>query len=45
MEGLFQEKGMPQGVYELFNELEHKLKTRPSYDYNFEYDQIRNNFV
>ena len=40
MEGLFQEKGMPQGVYELFNELEHKLKTRPSYDYNFEYDQI-----
>jgi len=40
MEGLFHEKGMPQGVYELFNELEHKLKTRPSYDYNFEYDQI-----
>ncbi|MCE4567092.1 aspartate kinase [Maribellus sp. CM-23] len=40
IEGLFGEKGMPQGVYELFNELEHKLKTRPAYDYNFEYDQI-----
>jgi len=40
IEGLFGEKGMPQGVYELFSELEHKLKTRPSYDYNFEYDQI-----
>ncbi len=40
IEGLFGEKGMPQGVYELFNELEHKIKTRPSYDYNFEYDQI-----
>lgn len=40
IEGLFGEKGMPQGVYELFSELEHKLKTRPAYDYNFEYDQI-----
>ena len=40
VEELFGEKGMPQGVYELFAELEHKLKTRPSYDYNFEYDQI-----
>ncbi|WP_347839793.1 aspartate kinase [uncultured Draconibacterium sp.] len=38
--GLFGEKGMPQGVYELFSELEHKLNTRPSFDYNFEYDQI-----
>lgn len=40
IEDLFGEKGMPQGVYELFTELEHKLNTRPSYDYNFEYDQI-----
>ena len=40
VEELFGEKGMSQGVYELFAELEHKLKTRPSYDYNFEYDQI-----
>ena len=40
IEELFGEKGMPQGVYELFTELEHKLNTRPSYDYNFEYDQI-----
>ncbi len=40
IENLFGEKGMPQPVYELFNELEHKLATRPSYDYNFEYDQI-----
>ncbi|MFV0268468.1 MAG: aspartate kinase [Draconibacterium sp.] len=38
--GLFGQKGMPQGVYELFCELEHKLKTRPSYDYNYEYDQV-----
>lgn len=37
---LFGEKGMPQGVYELFAELEHKLNSRPSYDFNFEYDQI-----
>ena len=37
---LFGEKGIPQGVFELFSELEHKLKSRPSYDYNFEYDQI-----
>ncbi len=37
---LFGEKGMPQGVYELFSELEHKLNSRPSYDFNFEYDQI-----
>ncbi|MCY1723503.1 aspartate kinase [Prolixibacteraceae bacterium Z1-6] len=40
IEGLFGEKGMPQEVYQLFMELEHKLQTRPSYDYNFEYDQI-----
>ncbi|WP_372653240.1 aspartate kinase [Draconibacterium sp.] len=37
---LFGEKGMPQGVYELFSDLEHKLNSRPSYDFNFEYDQI-----
>ncbi len=40
IEELFGENGMPQAVYELFLELEHKLKTRPSFDYNFEYDQI-----
>lgn len=40
IEALFGEKGMPQGVYELFTELEQKLNSRPSYDYNFEYDQI-----
>lgn len=40
IEDLFGEQGMPQAVYELFLELEHKLKTRPSFDYNFEYDQI-----
>jgi aspartate kinase len=38
--GLFGEKGMPQGVYELFTKMEYKLNSRPSYDYNFEYDQI-----
>ncbi len=37
---LFGERGMPQAVYQLFSELENKLNTRPSYDYNFEYDQI-----
>ena len=37
---LFGEEGMPKGVYELFTELEHKLNSRPSYDFNFEYDQI-----
>uniref|UniRef100_UPI0032168BBE aspartate kinase n=1 Tax=uncultured Draconibacterium sp. TaxID=1573823 RepID=UPI0032168BBE len=40
IEGLFGEKGMSKEVYELFTELEHKLATRPSYDFNFEYDQI-----
>jgi aspartate kinase len=40
IENLFGEKGMPQPVYQLFSELEHKLDTRPSYDFNFEYDQI-----
>lgn len=37
---LFHENGMPQGVYQLFTDLEHKLQSRPSFDYNFEYDQI-----
>lgn len=40
MHELFGEKGMPQGVYQLFAALESKLNTRPSYDANFEYDQI-----
>lgn len=40
VEELFGEKGMPQGVYELFGELETKLQKAPSHDYNFEYDQI-----
>ncbi len=37
---LFGEEGMPQNVYQLFTELEQKLNSRPSYDYNYEYDQI-----
>jgi len=37
---LFEEKGIPQMVCELFSTLENKLKSRPSFDYNFEYDQI-----
>lgn len=40
VEDLFGEKGMPQSVYQLFVELQHKLNSRPSYDFNFEYDQI-----
>jgi aspartate kinase len=37
---LFGEKGMPAKIYQLFTELENKLNKAPSYDYNFEYDQI-----
>ena len=40
LEGLFDEKGMIQPVYQMLSDLERKLKERPSYDYNFEYDQI-----
>jgi len=40
IEDLFGEQGIPQGVYELYGQLEHKLNSRPAYDYNFEYDQI-----
>ncbi len=40
IESLFGEKGLPQAVYQLFTDLEQKLETRPSYDFNFEYDQI-----
>lgn len=37
---LFGDVGVPLEVYRLFTELEHKLRTRPSLDFNFEYDQI-----
>lgn len=37
---LFGEKGTPDSVSGLFNELENKLKKNPSLDYDFEYDQI-----
>ena len=37
---LFQDKETPELVYDLFSELQQKLKKTPSYDYNFEYDQI-----
>ena len=40
IENLFKEEGMPQSVYQLFNELESKLRKVPSHDYNYEYDQI-----
>ncbi len=40
IQDLFGEEGMPQAVYQLFLELENKINTRPSFDYNFEYDQI-----
>lgn len=37
---LFGENEIPEMVSELFSELEIKLKKTPSFDYNFEYDQI-----
>lgn len=40
IEDLFGEEGISQAVYQLFSELELKLKTLPSFDYNYEYDQI-----
>ena len=40
IEELFQTRGIPKSVYQLFSELELKLKKQPSLDYNFEYDQI-----
>lgn len=38
--GLFGENIVPTSINELFSELEMKLKKKPSFDYNFEYDQI-----
>lgn len=37
---LFENNGTPESVNALFSELELKLKKAPSFDYNFEYDQI-----
>ena len=37
---LFGENNIPESVTSLFSELELKLKKTPSFDYNFEYDQI-----
>lgn len=37
---LFEGNGTPQAVSDLFAELEFKLKKLPSFDYNYEYDQI-----
>ena len=37
---LFEEYGVPETISAQFAELELKLKKMPSYDYNFEYDQI-----
>ena len=39
-ENLFSEKGTPEPVLAQFAELESKLRKNPSFDYNFEYDQI-----
>ncbi len=38
--GLFEQNGTPEAVSGLFAELELKLKKAPSFDYNYEYDQI-----
>ncbi len=38
--GLFDGNGIPETVTAQFAELEMKLKKAPSYDYNYEYDQI-----
>ena len=37
---LFEENGTPETVSAQFSELEIKLKKTPSFDYNYEYDQI-----
>ncbi len=37
---LFQENGTPETISTLFTELEVKLKKAPSFDFNYEYDQI-----
>ena len=37
---LFEENGTPETVVSLLNELQIKLKKNPSFDYNYEYDQI-----
>jgi aspartate kinase len=37
---LFEENGTPETVSAHFTELEMKLKKAPSFDYNYEYDQI-----
>ena len=37
---LFEENGTPETVSSLLNELQIKLKKNPSFDYNYEYDQI-----
>lgn len=37
---LFEGKGVPNSVLSIFAELEFKLKKPPSFDQNFEYDQI-----
>ena len=39
-ENLFGHKGTPEPVLAQFAELEGKLRRNPSFDYNFEYDQI-----
>jgi aspartate kinase len=37
---LFEENGVPETISSQFSELEMKLKKVPSFDYNYEYDQI-----
>lgn len=37
---LFENNGTPETVLSLFTELEIKLRRTPSFDYNYEYDQI-----
>ncbi len=39
-ENLFGEKGTPESVLAQFTELEGKLRKNPSFDFDFEYDQI-----
>jgi aspartate kinase len=37
---LFEKNGTPESILSLLKELESKLKSEPSLDYNYEYDQI-----
>ncbi len=40
IEDLFETKGIPENIEGLFNQIDTKLNTKPTDDYDFEYDQL-----